>query len=111
MRGFLPASPALALALLLITLGILILGPAIAVHISPEIKLIFQFIAAISIYNWVKNTVGPGILSIVISGILIYIFVITLPGLTAAMWSTYYVVGMGIASMLIWGFTMFSGKG
>ncbi len=110
-RGFLPASPALALILLLVTLGIFILGPVIAIHISPEIRLIFQFIAAITIYNWIKNTVGPGVLSLVISGILIYIFVIMLPGLTAALWATYYIVGLGIASMFIWGFTLFSGRG
>ncbi len=111
MKGFLPASPLLALILLITTLAVFILGPALAIHISPTIKLIFQFIAAITIYRWVTDKVGPGPLSLVISGILIYIFVIMVPGLTAAAWATYYVVGMGIASMLIWGFTIFSGRG
>ncbi len=110
MKGFLPASPLLALILLLITLAIFILGPVILIHVSPIIKLIFQFIAAITIWRWITNTIGPGILSLVISGILIYIFVIMLPGLTVAMWATYYIVGMGIASMFIWGFTLFSGR-
>ncbi len=112
MKGqFVFASPAIALALLLATLAVFILGPVILIHMSPIIRVIFQLIAAVTIYDWIKNTVGPGILSLVISGILIYIFVIALPGLTAALWATYYVVGMGLASMFIWGFTIFSGKG
>ena len=109
-RGFLPASPLLALILLIVTLSIFILGPVIAIHISPEIRLIFQFIAAVTIYKWVRDTVGPGILSLVLAGILIYIFVVMLPGLTAALWATYYIVGLGIASMFIWGFTLFTGR-
>ncbi|GEM_PF-6689056 len=109
-KGFLPASPLLALILLLITFAVVIIGPAVAVHISPTIRIIFQFVIAVTIYNWVKNTVGPGILSLVISAVLIYIFVIMLPGFTASLWATYYVLGLGIASMLIWGFTLFSGR-
>lgn len=110
-RGFLPASPLLGLTLLLVTLAIFIIGPVILIHVSPIIMLVFQFLAALTIYNWIKNTIGPGILSLVVSGILIYIFVIMLPGLTAAMWATYYIVGMGLASMFIWGFTLFTGRG
>ena len=109
-RGFLPASPLLALILLLVAFAIVIIGPVIAIHLSPVIRIIFQFIIAVTIYNWVKNTVGPGVLSLVISGVLIYIFVIMLPGFTAALWATYYILGLGIASMLIWGFTLFSGR-
>ncbi len=109
-RGFLPASPLIGLILLLTTFAVFIIGPVIAIHLSPVIKIIFQFIIAVTIYNWVKNTVGPGILSLAISGVLIYIFVIMLPGFTAALWASYYILGLGVASMFIWTFTLFTGR-
>lgn len=104
-KGFLPliAGIPTALIVLIIVIILLMIGPTIVFSISPTIKLIFQIFAAIVILNWVRNTVGPGTLSIVMSLVLIYIFVLMLPGLTGAFWGVYILLTFGLWSVIFWG--------
>lgn len=104
-KGFLPliAGIPTALIFLIIILALLLLGPAALITISPELKLLFQIFAAIIILSWVRNTVGPGTVSLLISIILIYIFVIMLPQLLASMWAAYILLTFGLWSMIFWG--------
>jgi hypothetical protein len=107
-RGFLPliASPFM-LPLLIIVLAAVVLLPMLAITLSPELKLLFQVAAAIMIYSWVRNTVGPGILSFGIAGVLIYIFVFLLPQLTLGMYMIWTFMGLGLFSVVFWGLTLF----
>ena len=104
-RGFLPliAGIPTALIFLILILILLLVGPAVLITVSPELKLLFQIFAAIIILSWVRNTVGPGTVSILISLILIYIFVIMLPQLLVSMWAAYILLTFGLWSMIFWG--------
>lgn len=104
-KGFLPlvAGIPTALIFLIIILALLLLGPAVLITISPELKLLFQIFASIIILSWVRNTVGPGTVSILISLILIYIFVIMLPQMLVTMWAAYILLVFGLWSMIFWG--------
>jgi hypothetical protein len=97
------------LIILVVVLGAVLFIPAIAVMISNEIRLLFQVMASIVIFTWVRNTVGPGIISIAIAGILIYIFVFVLTPVTASIWALYYLVGLGLFGMILWGLIAFKG--
>ena len=97
------------LVILVVALLIIVVGPSIAITLSPELMLLFQIIAAIMIISWVRNTIGPGVLSLAISGILLYIFVFLLPQLTLSLWIVYMIIGLGIWQMLFWGLTILPG--
>ncbi|MCD6414633.1 MAG: hypothetical protein J7L23_03315 [Candidatus Diapherotrites archaeon] len=103
-KGFLPliAGIPTALIVLIVVILLLVLSPAILMQIR-EIKLLFQIFAAIIILSWVRNTVGPGMVSILISLILIYIFVLMVPELLGAIWAMYILLTFGLWSMIFWG--------
>ena len=107
-RGFIPflAGPLMLPALIIVLAAVVIL-PVLAISLSPELKLLFQVAAAIMIYSWVRNTVGPGILSFGIAGVLIYIFVFLLPALTLGMYMVWTFMGLGLFSVVFWGLTLF----
>jgi len=107
-KGFLPLIPVgLMLPVLVVILAAVVLLPMLAITLSPELKLLFQVAAAIMIYSWVRNTVGPGILSFGIAGVLIYIFVFLLPQLTIGMYMMWTFMGLGLFSVVFWGLTLF----
>ncbi len=107
-RGFLPVIPmGLMLPVLLIILGLIVFVPVLAITISPELKLLFQIAAVIMIFNWVRNIVGPGMLTYAIAGVLIYIFVFVLPQFTLGVYIVWTIMGLGVFSMLFWGLTLF----
>ena len=72
-------------------------------HSEPrELMLLFQIAASIVILNWVRNTIGPGTLSLAISAILIYIFVFLLPQFTVGLYVLYFLLVLGILDIVIW---------
>ena len=116
-KGFLPllflfgsGSWALALGMLVLTIGIIMFMPMLAITLSSELMLLFQIGASIIILSWVRRTIGPGTLSLAISGILIYIFVFMLPQFTLGLYILYMLLAFGLVGTLIWTFTLFSGK-
>ncbi|MCD4740343.1 hypothetical protein K8R43_04075 [archaeon] len=77
----------------------------------PILKLLFMLFAALIIFNWIRNTVGPGTLSLVIAAILIYIFVFQLTWITWGIWVMYALLTYGLWSILFWGIPLvFKGK-
>ncbi len=82
--------------------------PMIAITISNELKLLFQIAASIMIISWVRRIVGKGMVSLVISGVLIYIFVFVLPQLTIGLYAFYVVTSLGLLSSLIWIIAIFT---
>ena len=103
-KGFIQFIPAaFMLPALLIVLGLIIFLPIIAITISPELKLLFQVAAAIIIFSWIRNTIGPGLLSMAIAAVLIYIFVFILPQFTLGLYVIWTFFGLGMFGMLFWG--------
>ena len=112
MRGILGIIPmGLMLPALLIILGLIVFVPVLAITISPELKLLFQIAAVIMIFNWVRNIVGPGMLTYAIAGVLIYIFVFVMPQFTLGIYVVWTIMGLGVFSMLFWGLTLFKSAG
>ena len=107
-RGFLPLIPAGGmLAALVIVLVAIVVLPIMAISFSPELMLLFQIAAAIMIVSWVRNIIGPGILSLGLSGILVYIFIFMLPQFTLGMYVIWTFMGFGLFQALFWGLTLF----
>lgn len=97
-KGFI----ALPLLLAILLIAFIVIGPALAITVSSELKLLFQIAASIMIISWVRKLVGKGMISILISGVLIYIFVFVLPQFTIGLYALYVVMSLGILSSLIW---------
>ncbi|MCD6522160.1 MAG: hypothetical protein J7K68_00265 [Candidatus Diapherotrites archaeon] len=95
-----PIGPALIFLVVVILLAMGI--PMLAITVSPELMLLFQIAASIVILNWVRNTIGPGTLSLAISAILIYIFVFLLPQFTVGLYVLYFLLVLGILDIVIW---------
>lgn len=93
--------------LLIVIFAIIIFAPIVAVTLSSELMLLFQVAAAIMVFNWVRNVVGPGIVSYAIAGVLIYIFVFVLPQFTLGLYMIWTILGLGVFSIIFWGLTLF----
>ena len=108
MKGFIQFIPAgFMIPALLIVLGLIVFLPIIAITLSSELMLLFQVGAAIMIFSWVRNVVGPGMLSYAIAGVLVYIFVFILPQFTLGLYIIWTFMGFGLFGMLFWGLTLF----
>lgn len=104
-KGFLPLIFGIptALVVLLVIILALLIGPPILFEFVPELKLLFQIFAAVIILNWVRNTLGPGNLSLVVACILIFIFVIAYTWMGWGIWVIYILLSFGLWSMIFWG--------
>ena len=78
--------------------GILLLGVAV-----PEIGLLFQVFLAFVIFSFVSRMLGQGLLTYIISAILIYILVIRFYYLFAAGYIFYLIVATSIGSIILFG--------
>jgi hypothetical protein len=111
MRGFLALIPAgMLLPVLLGVLALVVFVPIVAITFSPELMLLFQIAAAIMVFSWVRNILGPGILSFGVAGVLIYIFVFILPQFTLGLYVVWTFMGFGLFSAVFWGLTLFRGS-
>ena len=97
-RGFLPFAP-----LLLLVFGLIMLLPVLLGMMNETFLWLMKGYFALTIFFFVQGTMGRGILTYVLSGILIYIFVWRLWYLFAAGYMLYLVVGFGFASVLFFG--------
>ncbi|MFC2174426.1 hypothetical protein ACFLQ2_00965 [archaeon] len=108
MKGFIQFIPAgFMLPALFIVFLLIIFVPIVAITLSSELMLLFQVGAAIMVFSWVRNVVGPGLLSYAIAGVLIYIFVFILPQFTMGLYIIWTIMGFGLFGMLFWGLTLF----
>jgi hypothetical protein len=84
--------------------------PWILMSIVPQAKILVQLILVFAIYSTVRGYLGSGPLTLIISGILIYILVIKYAAVSAGAFSLMVVVQIGVSSMLIWGTSFFMSR-
>ena len=106
-RGFLP----FALLLLVGIILVIMILPLAATQLSPELNILIQLYFALSIFMFVRGMVGGGLLSYILSGILIYIFVIRLFPIFAAGYMLYLVASLGLTSILFFALQPSGGGG
>lgn len=98
MKGFIPP-----MVLLLIIFGVILLIPLVLVQLSSTFKWLLIAYFCITVFLFVKRILGPGILTYIVSGILIYIFVIRLFELFTVMYTLYLIVSLGLSGILVFG--------
>ncbi len=99
--------------LLFIFIAFLILAvlPPIVMMLFPAADIIIRVILVLLIFSTVRGYLGGGILSLIISGVLIYFLVIKWAYFTASMYVFFYfIMTFAITSVVIWGIGMNIGK-
>ena len=99
--------------ILIILAGFLVLAILIPVilYLFPPADLILRIILALMIFQSVKGYIGEGILTLILSGILIYILVIKYAYITAVFYIFFFVfLYLQVLSMLMWTLGMTIGK-
>jgi len=99
----------LIMIILILFLVVAIL-PWVLMSIVPQAKILVQLILVFTLYTTVRGYLGSGPLTLIISGILIYILVIKYAAVSAGAFSLMIVVQIGVSSMLIWGTSFFMTK-
>ena len=90
------------LIILAAILGIMLLPPLV-MAIWPPAKLLFQIMMIFMIYSIVRGYLGAGPLTIIISGILIWIMVFKYTAILASLWAFQMLLGVQFFSIIIWG--------
>ena len=98
MKGFLPP-----MILLLIVFGVILLIPLVLAQFSDTFKWLLVAYFCITVFLFVKRILGGGIISYIVSGILIYIFVIRLFYLFVPLYMLYLVVSLGLSGIIVFG--------
>lgn len=101
MKGFLPLVGALG-ALILVFL-VLIVGGTLLISNVPILSLLFQLYFIVLIYGFVRGMLGGGAVSLVVTALLAYIFVIRFWYFTAATWIVYLLISFGLTSIIFFG--------
>ncbi len=81
--------------------------PLILMTLFPQARILVQLILIFTIYSTVRGYLGSGPLTLIISGILIYILVIRYAAVSAGAYLYIMVIQIGVSSMLIWGTSFF----
>ena len=81
--------------------------PWILMSIVPQAKILIQLILIFTLYTTVRGYLGSGPLTLIISGILIYILVIKYAAFSSGIYLYTIVIQVGVSSMLIWGTNFF----
>ncbi len=91
---------------ILIILGVFLLI-AIAVPVImlvfPPANIVFRLILIFTIFMTVRSYIGNGVVSIIVSAVLIYFLVFKWVYLFAPMYILYILLGMQFLSVIIWG--------
>ena len=98
--------------ILLIFALFLVVGllPLILMTIVPQAKILIQLILVFTLYTTVRGYLGSGPLTLIITGVLIYILVIKYPAVSSAAYIYIMIIQIGVSSMLIWGTSFFMTK-
>jgi uncharacterized membrane protein len=97
MRGFAP------MILLLLIFLVIMIVPLILGELFPVFKWILMLYFCVTIFMFVKGVLGGGILTFIVSGILIYIFVIQMYTFFVAGYMLYLVASLGLSGIIIFG--------
>jgi len=84
--------------------------PLFLAEFFPIFKYTMLGFFCISIYTFVRNIIGPGLLCWVISGVLIYILVIRLWQYFVAGWMLYALGIFGLTGIIIFGLQSHGGQ-
>jgi len=97
MKGFAP------MILLVVIFLFLMILPIFFSFLSPTFKWLMIAYFCIMVYLFVKRILGGGMISYIVSGVLIYIFVIQLWWLFAAAYMLYLIAGLGLSGIIVFG--------
>lgn len=87
---------------LLIMVGMIVILPVV-MAVFPPVDIIVRIILVFSIFMMVRGYLGNGVLTIIISGILIYFLVIKWWWVGATGWMAIMLVSIGLFSVILWG--------
>ena len=86
---------------------ILALIPVIVMKVFPAADIIIRIILIFLIFSTVRGYLGQGVLSLIISGVLIYFLVIKWAYFTASMYIFFFfIMTFALTSVVIWGIGM-----
>ena len=98
--------------LIMVALFVVIAIPPIVMLFFPVADLIIRIILIFLIFTTIRGYLGSGMLTIVVSGVLIYFLVIKWAYLTAAAYvALYFLLSLLIFSIIIFGIGMGMRKG
>ena len=98
MRGFLPP-----MILLLLVFVVIMIIPLVLAELFDTFKWLLIAYFCITVFLFVKRILGGGIITYIVSGILIYIFVIRLFYLFVPLYMLYLVVSLGLSGIIVFG--------
>lgn len=88
--------------ILLLLIGSVVLLPVL-MAVFPPIDIIVRIFLVFSIFMTVRGFLGNGVLTIIISGVLIYFLVIKWWWIGASGWMAITLATMGIFGVIVWG--------
>jgi hypothetical protein len=92
------------LILMIAVFAVIMLLPLLLAEVFEEFKWLLIAYFCIIIYMFVKRILGSGLVTYVVSGILIYIFVFQLFHLFTSLYMLYLIVGVfGLSGIIIFG--------
>lgn len=83
-------------------IGIALLPPLI-MKIFPLADILFRILMVFIIFSIVRGYLGEGLMTWIISGVLIYFLVWKYAYLTASVYVLQMLLGVGFASVIVWG--------
>ncbi|NYZ80127.1 hypothetical protein H0N95_02650 [Candidatus Micrarchaeota archaeon] len=89
--------------LMIIVFLLIMFVPILLGWAFPLFGLIFKAYLAITIFLFVRNFLGTGVVSYVVAGVLIYIFIIKLWVLFASSYMLFLIVSMMLSGIIIFG--------
>jgi len=114
--GFLPAMNNKGMLqiflLIVIALVVVVALPPLVMYFFPMADLIVRIILVFLIFTTVRGYLGGGVLSIVVTGVLVYLLVIKWAYFTAAAYvAVYFLLSLQVFSIIIFGIGMGMRKG
>jgi len=88
---------------ILIAFAVVLLLPPLIITVFPPAKYLFALIMVFILFSTVRGYLGDGVLTYVISGILIYFLVFKYLMVTSSLWVFQILLGVGFGSVIMWG--------
>ncbi|VVC00146.1 Uncharacterised protein [uncultured archaeon] len=91
--------------IVLILIGFLVIAliPVLITSLFEPAKLLMQVILIFVIYTTVRGYLGPGNLSLIVSGVLIYLMVFKWFEIFLSLYILQLLLGFGFMSAVVWG--------
>ena len=89
--------------LMILVFLIIMILPLVLAWVFPIFDILLKFYLALVVFMFVRAILGGGVLTYVVAGILIYIFVIKLFPLFAAGYMLYLIASLMLSGIIIFG--------